>query len=72
VRTPALPNVRFIGAEEMIAHDDALPALLSASGYVEPFSQGARRAIEVMREAANGNAERAAPAAPAGAEARPV
>jgi hypothetical protein len=35
-----LPNVRFIGAEEMIAHDDALvPALLSASGDVEPFAQ---------------------------------
>jgi hypothetical protein len=36
------------------------------------LSQGARRAIEMMREADNGNAERAAPAAPAGAEARPV
>jgi fido (protein-threonine AMPylation protein) len=35
-----LPNVRFIGAEEMIAHDDALvPALVSASGEVEPFAQ---------------------------------
>jgi len=35
-----LPNVRFIGAEEMIAHDDALvPALVSASGDVEPFAQ---------------------------------
>lgn len=35
-----LPNVRFIGAEEMIAHDDALvPALLSASGDVEPFAR---------------------------------
>jgi hypothetical protein len=35
-----LPNVRFIGAEEMIAHDDALvPALVSASGGVEPFAQ---------------------------------
>jgi fido (protein-threonine AMPylation protein) len=35
-----LPNVRFIGTEEMIAHDDALvPALVSASGDVEPFAQ---------------------------------
>jgi hypothetical protein len=35
-----LPNVRFIGAEEMIAHDDALvPALVSAAGDVEPFAQ---------------------------------
>ena len=35
-----LPNVRFIGTEEMIAHDDALvPALLSASGDVEPLAQ---------------------------------
>ncbi|MFI4977279.1 MAG: Fic family protein [Solirubrobacterales bacterium] len=35
-----LPNVRFIGAEEMIAHDDALvPALVSASADVEPFAQ---------------------------------
>jgi hypothetical protein len=35
-----LPNVRFIGAEEMIAHDDALvPALTSAAGDLEPFAQ---------------------------------
>jgi prophage maintenance system killer protein len=35
-----LPNVRFIGTEEMIAHDDALvPALVSTSGDVEPFAQ---------------------------------
>lgn len=34
--------------------------------------QGAHQAIEMMREADNGNAERAAPRAPAGAEARPV
>jgi hypothetical protein len=35
-----LPNVRFIGADEMIAHDDALvPALVSAAGGVEPFAQ---------------------------------
>jgi hypothetical protein len=90
-----LPNVRFIGPGEMIAHDDSLvPTLMSASGDVEPFarllavrmeslerldrahtvcgnhlvettpevnrevaesamllSQGARRAIEMMREA---------------------
>jgi Fic/DOC family len=90
-----LPNVKFIGPEEMLAHDDSLvPALMSASGDVEPFarllaermdslkrldrahtvcgnhlvettpevnrevaesamllSQGARRAIEMMREA---------------------
>ncbi len=36
------------------------------------LSQGARRAIEMMREADNGNAERAAPGAPAGTEAHPV
>jgi len=36
------------------------------------LSQGARRAIEMMREANNGNAEQAAPTAPADAEARPV
>jgi hypothetical protein len=36
------------------------------------LSQGARRAIEMKRDADNGNAERAAPAAPRGAEARPV
>jgi hypothetical protein len=36
------------------------------------LSQGARRAIEMMREADNGNAEPAAPVAPAGTEARPV
>jgi len=35
-----LPNVRFIGAEEMIAHDDALvPALVSGPGHAEPFAQ---------------------------------
>jgi hypothetical protein len=34
------------------------------------LSQGARRAIEMVREAANGNAERAAPTAPAGGETR--
>lgn len=35
-----LPNVRFIGAGEMIAHDDALvPALISATGDAEPFAQ---------------------------------
>ena len=35
-----LPNVRFIGAEEMIAHDDAIvPAVISTSGDVEPFAQ---------------------------------
>jgi hypothetical protein len=36
------------------------------------LSQGARRAIEMKREADNGNAERAALATPAAAEARPV
>lgn len=36
------------------------------------LSQGARRAIEMMREADNGNAERAAPTAPADTVARPV
>lgn len=42
-----LPNVRFIGAEEMTAHDDALvPALASASGDVEPFAQLLARRIE--------------------------
>jgi Fic family protein len=35
-----LPNVRFIGPDQMIAHDDSLvPALLSATGDVEPFAQ---------------------------------
>jgi Fic/DOC family len=35
-----MPNVRFIGAEEMIAHDDALvPALVSGPGHAEPFAQ---------------------------------
>jgi len=35
-----LPNVGFTGAEEMIAHDDALvSALVSAPGDVEPFAQ---------------------------------
>ncbi len=35
-----LPNIRFIGPEEMLAHDDSLvPALLSTSGSVEPFAQ---------------------------------
>lgn len=35
-----LPNVKFIGPEEMIAHDDALvPALLPTSGDVEPFAR---------------------------------
>ncbi len=35
-----LPNVRFIGAEEMIAHDDVLvPAFVSGSGHAEPFAQ---------------------------------
>jgi Fic/DOC family len=35
-----LPNVRFIGVEEMIEHDDALvPALISATGDVEPFAE---------------------------------
>jgi prophage maintenance system killer protein len=42
-----LPNVRFIGADEMIAHDDALvPALISASGDVEPFAQLLARRID--------------------------
>lgn len=42
-----LPNVRFIGAEEMVPHDDALvPALISASGEVEPFAQLLARRIE--------------------------
>jgi fido (protein-threonine AMPylation protein) len=42
-----LPNVRFIGAEEMIAHDDALvPALVSVPGDVEPFAQLMTRRIE--------------------------
>ncbi len=42
-----LPNVRFIGAEEMIAHDDALvSALVSAPGDVEPFAQLLARRIE--------------------------
>jgi len=35
-----LPNVRFIGAGEMTAHDDALvPALVAPSGDVEPFAE---------------------------------
>ncbi len=42
-----LPNLRFIGADEMIAHDDALvPAFISASGDVEPFAQLLARRIE--------------------------
>lgn len=42
-----LPNVRFIGAEEMIAHDDAVvPALVSAPGDVEPFAALLARRIE--------------------------
>jgi fido (protein-threonine AMPylation protein) len=42
-----LPNVRFIGAEEMIAHDDALvPALIAAPGDAEPFAQLLTRRIE--------------------------
>ncbi|MGD0454157.1 MAG: Fic family protein [Solirubrobacteraceae bacterium] len=42
-----LPNVRFTSAEELIAHDDALvPALLSASGDVEPFAQLLTERIE--------------------------
>lgn len=42
-----LPNVRFIGAEEMIAHDDALvPALISVPGDVEPFARLVARRIE--------------------------
>jgi fido (protein-threonine AMPylation protein) len=42
-----LPNVRFIGAEEMISHDDALvPALVSAPGEVESFAQLLARRIE--------------------------
>jgi hypothetical protein len=36
------------------------------------LSQGARRAIDMMREAENGNAERATPAAPAGIETHPA
>lgn len=35
-----LPNVWFIGPEEMVFHDDSVvPALLSASGDVEPFAE---------------------------------
>jgi len=42
-----LPNVRFIGAEEMIAHDDALvPALVSAPEDAEPFAQLLAKRIE--------------------------
>jgi fido (protein-threonine AMPylation protein) len=42
-----LPNVRFIGTDEMIAHDDALvPALVSAPGDVEPFAQLLAKRIE--------------------------
>jgi len=42
-----LPNVRFVGAEEMIAHDDAVvPALVSAPGDVEPFAQLLAKRIE--------------------------
>lgn len=42
-----LPNVRFIGAEEMIAHDDAVvPGLVSAPGDAEPFAQLLARRIE--------------------------
>jgi fido (protein-threonine AMPylation protein) len=45
-----LPNVRFIGAEEMIAHDDALvPTLVSAPGDVEPFAQLLATRIERAR-----------------------
>ncbi len=42
-----LPNVRFIGAEEMVAHDDTVvPALVSALGDVEPFAQLLAKRIE--------------------------
>jgi len=42
-----LPNVRFVGAEEMIAHDDAVvPALVAAPGDVEPFAQLLAKRIE--------------------------
>jgi Fic family protein len=42
-----LPNIRFIGADEMVAHDDALvPALVSAPGDVEPFARLLARRIE--------------------------
>lgn len=42
-----LPNIRFIGAEEMVAHDDALiSALVSAPGDVEPFAQLLAKRIE--------------------------
>lgn len=42
-----LPNVSFIGAEEMIAHDDALvPALSSAAGEVASVAQLLARRIE--------------------------
>ena len=42
-----LPNVRFIGAEEMIAHDDAVvPGLVFEPGDVEPFAALLARRIE--------------------------
>lgn len=42
-----LPNIRFIGAEEMVAHDDAVvPTLVSAPGDVEPFAQLLAKLIE--------------------------
>lgn len=51
---------------------DATPeALRELAESAMLLSQGARRAIEMMREADNGNAERAAPA-PAGTEPHPA